>query len=125
MNLENTNTTWANIFVDELARNDIKFACISPGSRSTPLTLAFFNQTKIKVFSHIDERSASFFALGIALSKKTPVYSTRPSRKPGEHRPRRRAIRQIFPLPTGAGRSKTWFPGPPVSQNRCVPHASR
>lgn len=69
----NRNTLWANIFVDELARNGLKAVCAAPGSRHTPLMLAFAKHPDIKVYSHLDERSAAFFALGLAMATDSPV----------------------------------------------------
>ena len=69
----NTNTHWMSIFVDELARNGLDAVCIAPGSRSTPLTLAFANQPAIRIYRHLDERSAGFFALGMARATGKPV----------------------------------------------------
>lgn len=69
----NRNLLWAQIVVDELARNGLKAVCIAPGSRSTPLTVAFAQHPGITVYPHMDERSASFFALGIALKTDQPV----------------------------------------------------
>ncbi len=69
----NRNMLWAEIFVDELARNGLRAVCITPGSRSTPLTLAFAADPRITVYSHIDERSAAFFALGMALASGEPA----------------------------------------------------
>ncbi|MHA2028417.1 MAG: 2-succinyl-5-enolpyruvyl-6-hydroxy-3-cyclohexene-1-carboxylic-acid synthase, partial [Candidatus Kariarchaeaceae archaeon] len=43
------------------------------GSRSTPLTLAFAENKEVKSYSHVDERSAGFFALGLAMSSRKPV----------------------------------------------------
>ncbi|GEO26946.1 2-succinyl-5-enolpyruvyl-6-hydroxy-3-cyclohexene- 1-carboxylate synthase [Alicyclobacillus acidoterrestris] len=60
-------------FVDALAAAGVKAAVVSPGSRNTPLTLAFAEHPKITVYSHLDERSAGFFALGLAKSTGTPV----------------------------------------------------
>lgn len=69
----NRNILWAELFVDQLARCGVKHVCISPGSRSTPLTFAFAQNNKIKKFVIIDERSSAFFALGLAKSTNTPV----------------------------------------------------
>ncbi len=60
-------------FVDELIKNGIKDVVISPGSRSTPLALAFSEHPDAKEWVLIDERSAAFFALGIAKQTKNPV----------------------------------------------------
>jgi 2-succinyl-5-enolpyruvyl-6-hydroxy-3-cyclohexene-1-carboxylate synthase len=73
MNAPNRNTLWAQIFVDELARSGLQAVCIAPGSRSTPLTIAFAAEPRIQVYSHLDERSAAFFALGLALAGRKPV----------------------------------------------------
>jgi 2-succinyl-5-enolpyruvyl-6-hydroxy-3-cyclohexene-1-carboxylate synthase len=69
----NRNILWAEIFVDELARSGLKAVCAAPGSRHTPLMLAFAKHPKIKVYSHLDERSAAFFALGMAMAWDEPV----------------------------------------------------
>ncbi|MGA9292829.1 MAG: 2-succinyl-5-enolpyruvyl-6-hydroxy-3-cyclohexene-1-carboxylic-acid synthase [Ignavibacteriaceae bacterium] len=69
----NRNILWTETFVKELSSAGVKYACISPGSRNTPLTLAFANNKKIKSFVHIDERSCAFFGLGLAKSSRSPV----------------------------------------------------
>lgn len=69
----NRNTVWCDLFVNRLINYGIKYVCISPGSRSTPLTLAFSLNKKIKIFPIVDERSSAFFALGLAKKSKTPV----------------------------------------------------
>jgi 2-succinyl-5-enolpyruvyl-6-hydroxy-3-cyclohexene-1-carboxylate synthase len=69
----NANLTWSEIFVDELARSGLRHVCIAPGSRNTPLTLAFAAHPTIKVHSLLDERCAGFFALGLALATGAPV----------------------------------------------------
>ncbi|MHB1686893.1 MAG: 2-succinyl-5-enolpyruvyl-6-hydroxy-3-cyclohexene-1-carboxylic-acid synthase [Ignavibacteriaceae bacterium] len=69
----NRNILWAETFVRELVSCGVKYASLSPGSRNTPLTLAFAGNKKIKSFVHIDERSSGFFALGLAKATNTPV----------------------------------------------------
>lgn len=66
MTAPNRNALWASIFVEELARGGLKAVSTSPGSRSTPLILAFSRHPEIEVYTHGDERSAAFFALGMA-----------------------------------------------------------
>src|SRR3954464_3987564 len=60
-------------FADELARCGLREACTSPGSRSTPLVLSLAREPRIRATSHIDERSGSFFALGLAKATGVPV----------------------------------------------------
>ncbi|MBK9097886.1 MAG: 2-succinyl-5-enolpyruvyl-6-hydroxy-3-cyclohexene-1-carboxylic-acid synthase [bacterium] len=69
----NRNILWSKVFIDQLAALGVKYACISPGSRSTPLTYTLSRNRKIKSFIHIDERSSAFFALGLAKVSGKPV----------------------------------------------------
>jgi 2-succinyl-5-enolpyruvyl-6-hydroxy-3-cyclohexene-1-carboxylate synthase len=59
-------------FVDELVRCGLREACTSPGSRSTPLVLSLARDKRIRATSHVDERSAAFFALGLAKASGIP-----------------------------------------------------
>jgi 2-succinyl-5-enolpyruvyl-6-hydroxy-3-cyclohexene-1-carboxylate synthase len=70
---QNPNIVWAQLFVNALAGAGLTAVCIAPGSRSTPLTLAFDAHPEIEVFVHLDERSAGFFALGMAIASDKPV----------------------------------------------------
>src|SRR6202521_5802228 len=65
--------TFAATFVDELAAQGVEFACISPGSRSAPIAMALQRHPKFRVFVHVDERSGSFFGLGLAKATAKPV----------------------------------------------------
>jgi len=65
--------SFAATFVDELAVQGVDFACISPGSRSAPLAIALQRHPKIRVLVHIDERSGSFFGVGLAKGTGKPV----------------------------------------------------
>ena len=69
----NPNAYFSDIFVDELARSGLRHVCIAPGSRNTPMTLAFAAHPNIKVHSLLDERCAAFFALGLAMATRQPV----------------------------------------------------
>jgi 2-succinyl-5-enolpyruvyl-6-hydroxy-3-cyclohexene-1-carboxylate synthase len=73
MDPTNRNTALASALVEELARAGVQHACVAPGSRSAPLALALWNEPAIKVWSVIDERSAGFFAIGIAQATGVPA----------------------------------------------------
>lgn len=51
----------------------IDHVVISPGSRNAPLTIGFTHHTGFNCYSIVDERSAAFFALGLAQQLKKPV----------------------------------------------------
>lgn len=73
IDFRNTNTVWASILVETLKRLGLTTAVICPGSRSTPLTVAFAQQDQIDAIPVLDERSAAFFGLGIARATGRPV----------------------------------------------------
>jgi 2-succinyl-5-enolpyruvyl-6-hydroxy-3-cyclohexene-1-carboxylate synthase len=60
-------------FVDELARLGLAGACTSPGSRSTPLVVTLARQPGLTCWSHVDERVAGFFAVGVAKQTGSPA----------------------------------------------------
>jgi 2-succinyl-5-enolpyruvyl-6-hydroxy-3-cyclohexene-1-carboxylate synthase len=72
----NTSTTLARTIVRQILEAGITDVVISPGSRNAPLSLAFFQAAErnlINLHTRIDERTAAFFALGIAKVSKRPV----------------------------------------------------
>ena len=64
LDFRNINTLWASALVSTLEHLGVSLAVVCPGSRSTPLTVAFAQSTKIAAIPVLDERSAAFFALG-------------------------------------------------------------
>ncbi|MEK4908671.1 2-succinyl-5-enolpyruvyl-6-hydroxy-3-cyclohexene-1-carboxylic-acid synthase [Niallia circulans] len=66
-------TAYLDALISELVKNGVEHAVISPGSRSTPISLLLAEEEDIKLHVHIDERSAAFFALGIAKASKKPT----------------------------------------------------
>ncbi|MCM1991778.1 2-succinyl-5-enolpyruvyl-6-hydroxy-3-cyclohexene-1-carboxylic-acid synthase [Oceanirhabdus seepicola] len=65
-------TNYFTALVDELYQLGVREVVISPGSRSTPLALLFCEHD-FKTYINIDERSAGFFALGIAKENERAV----------------------------------------------------
>ena len=63
----------AALLVATLARLGLRHACLTPGSRNTPLSLAFAEHPDVTDWIHHDERSSSFFALGLAKATRRPV----------------------------------------------------
>ena len=63
----------AQAFVGTLAQFGLTDACVSPGSRSTPIVLALARQPDVRVHMHLDERASAFFALGLAKASNRPV----------------------------------------------------
>ncbi len=73
MNEREILTNYVYKIVGSLLQNGVEDVVISPGSRSTPLAYAFASIKKLTVYRQVDERSAAFFALGIAKAKAKPV----------------------------------------------------
>ncbi|HUE58789.1 MAG TPA: thiamine pyrophosphate-binding protein, partial [Acidimicrobiales bacterium] len=61
------------VLVDEWARAGLTDAVVAPGSRSTPLLLALDADARVRVHVVLDERSAGFTALGLAVASGRPV----------------------------------------------------
>lgn len=69
----NNHLQWTSTIVRSLYAQGVRHAIISPGSRSTALTLAFANHPGIESSVVLDERSAAFIALGIAKKSGLPA----------------------------------------------------
>lgn len=67
------NAAWAEALIEGLADAGVRRFVISPGSRSTPLTLAAARCPLVDVVMHFDERGAGFHALGMAKAGRAPV----------------------------------------------------
>ncbi|MPZ86608.1 MAG: 2-succinyl-5-enolpyruvyl-6-hydroxy-3-cyclohexene-1-carboxylic-acid synthase [Nitriliruptorales bacterium] len=72
----NPSTALARTLVDEFARCGLTDACLAPGSRSAPLALALAGERRISLRVRLDERSASFLALGMAKVSGRPAAVT-------------------------------------------------
>lgn len=76
MTSPNWQSMFASTFVDEIVRNGITDAVMSPGKRSTLVATALERAAvagRLRTHVIVDERSASFFALGLARSQGRPV----------------------------------------------------
>ena len=73
LDFRNVNTLWSSVLAETLVRLGVTTAVICPGSRSSPLTVAFARHSDIEAIPILDERSAAFFALGRGKITGTPV----------------------------------------------------
>ncbi|HVT67458.1 MAG TPA: 2-succinyl-5-enolpyruvyl-6-hydroxy-3-cyclohexene-1-carboxylic-acid synthase, partial [Trebonia sp.] len=72
----NPSTALGTVLADELARCGLREVVVAPGSRSTPLAMAFWELEqagRVRLHVRVDERSASFTALGLAKASGRPV----------------------------------------------------
>ncbi|MFM2486294.1 2-succinyl-5-enolpyruvyl-6-hydroxy-3-cyclohexene-1-carboxylic-acid synthase [Celerinatantimonas yamalensis] len=72
-NCDNLNLLWAQLLIEECTRLGISDACIAPGSRSAPLTMAAAAHPKLQCHTHFDERGLGFLALGLTKASQRPV----------------------------------------------------
>lgn len=61
------------LIVEQCVSNGMKHIVCSPGSRNAPLVISFDEHPEISTYVIHDERSAAFFALGIAQQLNEPV----------------------------------------------------
>ena len=73
LDFRNVNALWGSVVAETLVRSGVGTVVISPGSRSTPLAFAFARHPGLDALPVLDERSASFFALGLAKRDLRPV----------------------------------------------------
>ena len=72
----NPSTTQARIVVDELIRGGVRDVVLCPGSRNAPLAFALHDADRagrLRLHVRIDERTAGFLAIGLALAAGSPV----------------------------------------------------
>ena len=71
--LSNPSMLWGGLIAEAFYRLGGRDVVIASGSRSAPLTYGFAKQAQLKKHVLLDERSAGFFALGLAKSSGVPV----------------------------------------------------
>ena len=69
----NRNYAFAAALFEEFVASGVGHVCVCPGSRSAPLAVSAARTPGLRVWVHLDERAASFFALGLARAKRAPV----------------------------------------------------
>jgi 2-succinyl-5-enolpyruvyl-6-hydroxy-3-cyclohexene-1-carboxylate synthase len=72
----NPSTTQARIVVDELIRGGVRDVVLCPGSRNAPLAFALQDADRagrIRLHVRIDERTAGYLAIGLAIAERAPV----------------------------------------------------
>lgn len=71
--ITNLNLLWTSLLIESLIRNGCDYFCISPGSRSAPLTVAIARNPQAHKQIFYDERAAAFHALGWAKATGKPA----------------------------------------------------
>ena len=72
----NPSTTQARVVVDELIRGGVLDVVLCPGSRNAPLAFALQDADRsgrIRLHVRIDERTAGYLAIGLAIAANAPV----------------------------------------------------
>ena len=72
----NPSTTQARVVVDELIRGGVRDVVLCPGSRNAPLAFALHDADRagrLRLHVRIDERTAGFLAIGLAVAERAPV----------------------------------------------------
>lgn len=72
----NPSTTQARVVVDELIRGGVRDVVLCPGSRNAPLAFALQDADRsgrIRLHVRIDERTAGYLAIGLAIGAGAPV----------------------------------------------------
>ena len=72
----NPSTAQARVVVDELIRGGVRDVVLCPGSRNAPLAFALHDADRagrIRLHVRIDERTAGFLAIGLAVAERAPV----------------------------------------------------
>src|SRR5271163_273867 len=72
----NPSTTQARVVVDELIRGGVRDVVLCPGSRNAPLAFALQDADRagrVRLHVRIDERTAGYLAIGLAIAAGTPV----------------------------------------------------
>ncbi|MGA9525012.1 MAG: 2-succinyl-5-enolpyruvyl-6-hydroxy-3-cyclohexene-1-carboxylic-acid synthase [Myxococcaceae bacterium] len=85
MTAPNLNYAWSHALLDELVKGGVRHAVVCPGSRSSPLAVSCAETDALRTWSVIDERSAGFFALGIARASGAPAALIATSGSAGAH----------------------------------------
>ncbi len=73
MNTYTTDKVNVRILVNLLIEHGVRNVVISPGSRNAPLIVGIAREARLKTSVVIDERSAAFIALGMAVESQRPV----------------------------------------------------